>query len=699
MPKSNKNNPEKATPLSNQSKSNNPKDNKTSKATFTNGLSGNELILLKTIINYLPDAIYAKDLSTRKTISNLADVHNMGLNSEEEVLGKNDFDIYPKEIAEKFYEDDRMIIETGNPVINREEFFIDPKGKKRWLLTSKLPLKDENSNIIGLIGISRDITDRKLADEELKRTNEKLEKTNKELNEANEIKSRFLANMSHEIRTPLNAVIGMTGLLLDTVLDNEQRDFAETILDSGNILLSLINDILDFSKIEAQKIELENQPFDIRVCIEEALDLVASKAEDKNIELAYSIEDGISTKVIGDVTRLRQILINLLSNAIKFTEEGEVIVSVTGQLQDNYSCIFHFAVRDTGIGISPNLQNILFKSFSQVDASTTRKFGGTGLGLAISKNLSELMGGSMWVDSSGIRGEGSTFHFTVIMDQSKEKDSGLDLSPLNGRKVLIVDDNKTNRDILLKQMEALQMIPSEVPSGFKALEILVQGNEYDLMILDYHMPGMDGIELAKEIHNIFKEKTPPLILLSSYKGREGKDNLFPFSATLTKPIKFSHLQDVLLAVMNKRGMITKKYDSKPMQLDGDLGKRYPLRILVAEDNMINQKVVMKLLERLGYRADKAFNGIEVLDALKRQPYDLILMDVQMPNMDGEQATIEIQKMLPEKERPNIIAMTANALKTDLERYLTIGMQDYLVKPFNIEDLVKILIESPRLQDY
>ncbi len=780
-----------------------------------------ERILLRTLIDNLPDVIYVKDKACRKTMANLKDVKNVGCHSEKDVIGKTDFDFFPKEIAEGFYKDDQSIIKTGKPILNREEFFINETGDKRWLLTSKLPLRDNNGEVTGIIGIGRDITDRKQMEETLrdernlmeqlintipdliffkdsagkyilnnsahlkcigaknqeevlgktvfdfypretatklyseemkvletgepmieiediiqhngkktqccyltskiplrdedgnvkgilgvshditnrkrseeiiKQANSELEKANTHLKKANEVKGQFLANMSHEIRTPLNAVIGMTGLLLDTRLNDEQKDYAETILNSGDILLSLINDILDFSKIEAQKIELEKQPFNVRNCVEEALDVVASKAADKSLELTYSMNDILSNKVIGDVTRLRQILVNLLSNAIKFTEEGEVVVSVSGQLQDHYTCQLNFSVKDTGIGIPKDRQDRLFKSFSQVDASTTRKFGGTGLGLAISKQLSELMGGSMWFESTGVPGEGTTFHFSITAELSPEKENHNDLTALTGKKVLIVDDNGTNREILTQQMHSLQMKPVSVASGFEALELLSKGKTFDVAILDYHMPEMDGITLAEKIKKLHNGTTPPLILLSSYGYRDRKNNLSLFKATLTKPIKLFHLQNALITVLKKNGSVVQKYEPATMQFNDEIAQRYPLRILLAEDNKVNQKVALKILEKIGYRADVAFNGFEVLDALKLKSYDIILMDIQMPEMDGAQATIEIRNKSEEVKQPQIVAMTANALKTDRDKYLALGMNDYIVKPFKIEDLVEVLMK-------
>ncbi len=655
-----------------------------------------ERILLKTLINNHPDGIYVKDLETRKVISNPAHIELSGKKTEEEVIGTNDFELFPKELAQKFFEDDQSVIKNGQPILNREEYVLNANGEKRWLLTSKLPLKDQSGNIMGLVGISRDVTGYKNAEEALKEAYDELEQKNTELIKANLIKNQFLANMSHEIRTPLNAIIGLTSLLFDTPLNSEQKDFIETINNSGDILLILINDLLDFSKIEAQKIELEKQPFDLRTCVEEALDIVASKAVDKNIELAYSMDETLPPKIIGDVTRLRQILVNLLSNSIKFTDEGEVVVSLTGQLRDHYGYQLHFAIRDTGLGVPPEKQVRLFQSFSQVDSSTTRKYGGTGLGLAISRQLTELMGGSMWLESTGIPGEGSTFHFTILCELCVEKQVPRDTTALAKKKVLIVDDNKTNREILIKQTQLLEMIPAGAESGREALELLKQNNEFDLAILDFNMPEMNGLTLSGEIRKIETCKKLPLILLSSYGYRDKMSDFSAFAATLTKPIKLSQLHNALLTVMKNNGSTVKQHEHTAVIFDSEIGRKHPLRILIAEDNIINQKVALRFLERIGYRADVAFNGNEVMDALNRQLYDVILMDIQMPEKDGVQTTLEVRKEIPAERQPRIIAMTANAMKDDHLKYLSIGIDDYIVKPFRLEELVKVLFETHQI---
>jgi len=529
-----------------------------------------------------------------------------------------------------------------------------------------------------------------------------------EAEKASEAKSSFLANMSHELRTPMNAVIGMTGLLEHTALDSQQQDFVNTIHSSGEALLCLINDILDFSKIEAGKLDLEVKPFEIRQCIEEALLIVASKAAEKNLELAYLVTAPMPTAILGDITRLRQILVNLLNNAIKFTGEGEVVIYVSAQpiqeqqpeadtgfvipaVADATQYKIQFDVKDTGIGIPSDKLERLFKSFSQVDASTTRKFGGTGLGLAISKQLSELMGGNIWVNSE--EGQGSTFSFTILTSEIPDYVSTKVASDVQlvGKQLLIVDDNATNRDILSLQAQSWGMLTCAVKSGIKALEWLQRGGKFDLAILDMQMPGMDGVTLAQKIREQPTGKSLPLILLSSL----GQDDIrsqgseSDFSAILNKPVQQSQLQNVLCQVLGNPA-VTVEHSSMAGQLPTNLAEQHPLRILLAEDMVVNQKVALLTLKQLGYEADVANNGLEVIAALERQSYDLVLMDVQMPEMDGLTATKEVCQRWSPEERPYIIAMTANAMQGDREICLEAGMDAYITKPVRIHELRDVL---------
>jgi PAS domain S-box-containing protein len=642
--------------------------------------------LLRTLMDHLPDHVFVKDRASRFVTANAAVLHTLGAARLEDVVGKTDFDFFPRPLAQPYYDDEQAIIRSGQPLLNREELLVDHAGQRKWLLTTKVPLRDAAGAVVGLVGVSHDITERRQAEEERARAREAAEA-------ASRAKSEFLANMSHEIRTPMNGILGMTELLLDTRLTAEQREYLGMVKTSAEALLTVINDILDFSKIEAGKLELLPAPFPLRDSLADTVRTLALRAQEKGLELAYHIAPDVPDDLVGDAGRLRQVVVNLVGNAIKFTDEGEVVVDVRVQERTAEGVGLHWAVTDTGIGIPADKQRAIFAPFEQADGSVTRRHGGTGLGLTISRRLVELMGGRIWVESEV--GRGSTFHFAARFGLAPgPAGAALEPAALEGLPVLVVDDNATNRRILVEMLSNWRMRPTAADGGAAALTELrraaAAGEPFPLVLLDARMPEMDGFGLAEHIrtHPDLAGATIMLLSSSDRAGDASRCQALGIAAALMKPVKQSELLNAILAVLHREsGPLAPRADHP--EPAAPTGRR--LRILLAEDNLVNQRLAVRLLERHGHTVVLAATGKEALAVLAREPFDLVLMDVQMPEMGGLEATAAIRA----RERGTgrhvpVIALTAHAMKGDRERCLAAGMDGYLSKPIQPRELLQAL---------
>ena len=611
-----------------------------------------------------------------------------------EVLGYTAEEMGRRTLFEEVVPEDAVIatakfyyaVQKSHPFSDLEYQAKNKDGQVIWLSARGVPMHDADGKLVGYRGLCENITERKQIQQELIASKEAAES-------ANRAKSDFLANMSHEIRTPLNAVVGLTGLMLATELTPKQRNYAQTIRQSADTLLTIISDILDFSKIESGRMELENHPFDLQVLVEEAVTCVALEAGEKKVELHWQIAPELPPGFNGDITRLRQILVNLLSNAVRFTSVGDVSLIVDRAENEEGSHFVLFSVWDTGIGIPPDKIDRLFQSFSQIDASTTRKFGGTGMGLAINRKLVEMMNGSIWVESE--EGHGSGFHVAVPLVEAIPPKPLIPSPILKGKTFFIAVAHEGVRLMLAAFAQKWGMQPITVGTAAEALKRLRSGLTYHAALIEEDLPDQSGKDLVQEMRRQHGAVGAPCLLLSSLQQQAAHQTLPPgFITCVTKPAPYQQLHGILAAALKGEKAIPSLVSSTSHITSG-LGLRHPMRLLLAEDNVINQKVATRLLEQMGYRVDVVQNGLEVLHALDRQKYDVILMDVQMPDMDGLEATRRIRQQWTGAKRPWIIAMTANAMDSDREMCLKAGMDGYLTKPVRIEALESELVRSSK----
>jgi PAS domain S-box-containing protein len=652
-----------------------------------------ERYLLHSLMDSVPDSIYFKDTDGRYLRINQAKAARSGFRNPAEAIGKSDADVFPAAHTRQARADELQVLATGQPMIGKEEYLTWPDGKHSWVATTRLPLLDREGRIVGTLGISHDITGQKQAAEQMRIAKEAAEA-------ASRAKGDFLANMSHEIRTPLNAIIGMTELVLDTDLAASQREYLKLVLESSESLLTVINDILDFSKIEAGKLVLESSEFELRESLGDALKSLAFRAHRKGLELAAEIHPDVPERLLGDAGRLRQVLVNLVGNSIKFTEAGEVIVEVTCPSRTEEAAELCISVRDTGIGIPPEKLAAIFEAFEQVDTSTTRKYGGTGLGLAICSRLVTLMAGRIWVDSRV--GQGSTFSFTARFGLAHGEPLPKPAVAVQGTRVLVVDDNATNRRILDEILRSWDMQPLRVAGAREALQVLRDafraGQPIPLVLTDANMPEIDGFMLAEQIKQDRELGSTVIMMLSSADrpGEIAHCEQMGLAAYLVKPIKQSELFDAVVMVLGVNAV-----DEKPPPASTErppLASLPPLRVLLVEDSPINQRLAVALLQKHGHHVTVANDGLEAVATLESQAFDLVLMDVQMPEMDGYEATAKIRQRERQTGRHiPIVAMTAHAMKGDRESCLAAGMDGYVAKPIRAQQVFEAIAAALRRQ--
>ncbi len=646
--------------------------------------------LLRTLMDHLPDHIFVKDTASRFVTANTATLRTLGARSLAEVVGKTDFDFLPQQSAAQTYQDEQAVV-RGEAMLNREELLVNRSGQERWLLTTKVPLRDGSGAIVGLVGMSHDITGRKRVEAEWRRAKEAAEA-------ASRAKSEFLARMSHEIRTPMNGILGMTDLALDTDLTREQRECLQMVKDSAEGLLTVINDILDFSRIEAGKLHLEAAPFPLRDSLDDTVRTLGLRAQQKGLELIGHVAPDVPDALVGDLGRLRQVVVNLVGNAIKFTERGEVVVDVRLESPPPAGASggqvwLRFAVSDTGIGIPANKLRAIFEPFEQVDGSVSRRYGGTGLGLAISSQLVGLMGGRLEVDST--EGKGSLFTFTAGFGLPAGA-PGPEPVDIHGLPVLVVDDNAVSRQILTEMLSNWRLRPTAVDRGQAALDEMkraaASGEPYPLVLLDSLMPEMDGFALAERIrtHPELAGATIMLLVPADHQDTAARCKAVGISASVLKPVKQSELLNAILEVLSAAARAAAPAPRRKERAEAEPAGR-SLAVLLAEDNLVNQRLAVRILEKRGHRVTVANNGKEALAALEDQAFDVVLMDLEMPELGGFEAV----ELLRARERGTgrhlpVIALTAHAMKGDRERCLAAGMDGYVSKPIRAPELFEAM---------